>query len=159
MAALPAPAAERGPAAEQADELAEIVVTARRRTESLQDTPVAVTVVTADILERMQIPNTTDLGSIAPNLQFHTYGTLFGRNTIGGAVLLTTNGPGEGAGNVVRASVGEDNLFDAFAVIDPFDTGAWPMRTSAGLRKRDGLEEADGIDDWRSRRVTVVLTP
>ena len=29
-------------------------------------------------------------------------GTLFGRNTIGGAVLLTTNAPGENAGNSVR---------------------------------------------------------
>ena len=181
-------------------ELEEIVVTARRREESLQDTPVAVTVVTAQMLERMQIEGTTDLGKIAPNLQFHSYGTLtgnnsaaqvfirgigqtdatpavdpgvglyiddvymgrsvggamemrdiastqvlrgpqgtlFGRNTIGGAVLLTTNGPGEGAGSILRASVGEDNLIDAFAAVDLFDTGVWSMRASAGLRKRDG---------------------
>ncbi len=188
-------------------DLEEIVVTARRREESLQDTPVAVTVVTAEMLERMQIEGTTDLGRIAPNLQFHSYGTLtgnnsaaqvfirgigqtdataavdpgvglyiddvymgrsvggamemrdiattqvlrgpqgtlFGRNTIGGAVLLTTNGPGEGAGTTLRASLGEDNLIDAFAAHDVFDTGTWAMRFSGGLRRRDGY--VDRISD------------
>ncbi|MFO7325141.1 MAG: Plug domain-containing protein, partial [Pseudomonadota bacterium] len=57
------------------------MVTARRREESLQDTPVAVTVVTSEMLERMQIEGTTDLDRVAPNLQFHTYGTLTGNNS------------------------------------------------------------------------------
>ena len=157
-----------------------IVVTARRREESLQDTPVAVTVLTAAALERQQIIGTTDLDQVAPNLQFATYGTLtgnnsaaqvfirgigqtdatpavdpgvglyiddvymgrsvggamefrdiasvqvlrgpqgtlFGRNTIGGAVLLTSNAPGEGAGNTVRVGFGDDDLFEAFGAFD-----------------------------------------
>jgi iron complex outermembrane receptor protein len=45
-------------------------------------------------------------------------GTLFGRNTIGGAVLLTTNGPGEDAGNTVRIGLGEDNLREFFGAVD-----------------------------------------
>ncbi len=80
LSALPAQAAATGPAADD-QELEEIVVTARRREESLQDTPVAVTVVTSEMLERMQIEGTTDLDRVAPNLQFHTYGTLTGNNS------------------------------------------------------------------------------
>src|SRR5690606_32094040 len=67
--------------AQMDEELEEVVVTARRREESLQDTPVAVTVVTAEMLEAMQIAGTTDLDKIAPNLQFHSYGTLTGNNS------------------------------------------------------------------------------
>jgi iron complex outermembrane receptor protein len=53
-------------------ELEEIVVTARRREESLQDTPVAVTVITSEMLDSMQIVGTTDLDKFVPNLQFHS---------------------------------------------------------------------------------------
>jgi iron complex outermembrane receptor protein len=192
------------------DQLQEVVVTARRREESLQDTPVAVTVLTNDMLEKMQISGTTDLDKVAPNLQFHSYGTLtgnnsaaqvfirgigqtdatpavdpgvglyiddvymgrsvggamemrdiattqilrgpqgtlFGRNTIGGAVLLTTNGPGEGAGNTLRASVGDDNLFDVFGAFDFPEGEKWAARISGGLRTRSGYvkREVDGVD-------------
>jgi iron complex outermembrane receptor protein len=202
--------AAEGPQAAAGEELQEIVVTARRREESLQDTPVAVTVLTGDMLERMQVHATTDLDQVVPNLQFHSYGTLtgnnsaaqvfirgigqtdatpavdpgvglyiddvymgrsvggamemrdinttqvlrgpqgtlFGRNTIGGAVLLTSNGPGEGAGNTLRASVGEDNLFDAFAAFDLFEGEKWSARVSGGYRKRDGYvtRVSDGVD-------------
>src|SRR5687768_16290759 len=58
-----------------AETLEAIVVTARRREESLQDTPVAVTALSADALQRQQIISTTDLDKVAPNLQFHSYGT------------------------------------------------------------------------------------
>ena len=67
--------------AQDIEQLQEIVVTARRREESLQDTPVAVTVFTGEMLERMQVGGTTDLDKIAPNLQFHSYGTLTGNNS------------------------------------------------------------------------------
>lgn len=204
-------------------ELEEVVVTARRREESLQDTPVAVTVVTSDMLENMQISGTTDLDKIAPNLQFHSYGTLtgnnsaaqvfirgigqtdatpavdpgvglyiddvymgrsvggamemrdiattqvlrgpqgtlFGRNTIGGAVLLTTNGPGEGAGHTLRATVGEDKLFDVFGAFDVLDGEQWSARVSGGFRRRDGyvdrpFDDTD-LGDENSRNGQVAL--
>jgi iron complex outermembrane receptor protein len=202
--------AAASPEASPDDQLQEVVVTARRREESLQDTPVAVTVLTNDMLERMQVTGTTDLDKVAPNLQFHSYGTLtgnnsaaqvfirgigqtdatpavdpgvglyiddvymgrsvggamemrdiattqvlrgpqgtlFGRNTIGGAVLLTTNGPGEGAGNTLRASVGDDNLFDLFGAFDLPQTEKWSARISGGIRQRDGYVKraVDGVD-------------
>jgi iron complex outermembrane receptor protein len=182
------------------DALQSIVVTARRREERLQDTPIAVTALNAEQLERQQIVATTDLDKVAPNLQFHSYGTLtgnnsaaqvfirgigqtdatpavdpgvgiyidevymgravggamefrdianvqilrgpqgtlFGRNTIGGAVLLTTNAPGQNAGNSVRLSVGEDNLRELFGAFDLPINDAWAARLSVGGRKRDG---------------------
>jgi iron complex outermembrane receptor protein len=193
-----------------AESIEAIVVTARRRAENLQDTPVAITALSADALERQQIVSTTDLDKVAPNLQFHSYGTLtgnnsaaqvfirgigqtdataavdpgvgvyiddvymgrsvgaamefrdianvqilrgpqgtlFGRNTIGGAVLLTTNEPGTDAGNSVRVGLGEDNLADAFGAFDIPLGETWSARVALGLRQRDGYVErvSDGED-------------
>lgn len=192
------------------DEGSEIIITARRRQESLQDTPVAVTVFTGDSLERQQIVGTTELDQVAPNLQFATYGTLtgnnsaaqvfirgigqtdatpavdpgvgiyiddvymgrsiggamefrdiasvqvlrgpqgtlFGRNTIGGAVLLTSNAPGAGAGNTVRAGYGTDDLFEVFGAFDIPLGEQLDARISAGYRRRDGYVTRlfDGVD-------------
>ena len=58
-----------------------IIVTARRREETLQDTPIAVTALSGDALESRLIVSTTDLDKVAPNLQFHSYGTLTGNNS------------------------------------------------------------------------------
>ncbi len=194
----------------EAEAIESILVTARRRAENLQDTPVAVTALSAAALERQQIVNTTDLDKVAPNIQFHSYGTLtgnnsaaqvfirgigqtdatpavdpgvgvyiddvymgravgaamefrdiasvqilrgpqgtlFGRNTIGGAVLLTTNEPGTGAGNSVRVGLGEDNLREAFGAFDVPLGGDFSARLALGLRQRDGYvtRVSDGKD-------------
>ena len=194
----------------EAETIDAIVVTARRRAENLQDTPVAITALSADALERQQIVSTTDLDKVAPNLQFHSYGTLtgnnsaaqvfirgigqtdatpavdpgvgmyiddvymgrsvgaamefrdianvqilrgpqgtlFGRNTIGGAVLLTTNEPGTDAGNSVRVGVGEDNLAEAFGAFDIPLGEKWSARVALGMRQRDGYvtRVSDGED-------------
>jgi iron complex outermembrane receptor protein len=188
----------------------DIIITARRREESLQDAPVAVTVLTGASLERQQIVGTTELDQVAPNLQFATYGTLtgnnsaaqvfirgigqtdatpavdpgvglyiddvymgrsvggamefrdiasvqvlrgpqgtlFGRNTIGGAVLLTSNQPGAGAGNTIRVGTGSDSLFEAFGAFDIPLGGQFSARASAGYRRRDGYVTrlVDGVD-------------
>jgi iron complex outermembrane recepter protein len=195
---------------EEAETIESVIVTARRRAESLQDTPVAVTAISAEALERQQITGTTDLDKVAPNIQFHSYGTLtgnnsaaqvfirgigqtdatpavdpgvgvyiddvymgravgaamefrdianvqilrgpqgtlFGRNTIGGAVLLTTNEPGTDAGNSVRIGAGEDNLREAFGAFDLPLGGDWSARFALGLRQRDGYvtRVSDGKD-------------
>ena len=186
--------------ATEGETLEAIVVTARRRQESLQDTPVAVTAISGAALERQQVVGTTDLDKIAPNIQFHSYGTLtgnnsaaqvfirgigqtdatpavdpgvgiyiddvymgrsvggamdfrdissvqilrgpqgtlFGRNTIGGAVLLTTNAPGDDAGNSIRVGLGQDNLREIFGAFDIPLGGDWSARLAVGGRERDG---------------------
>jgi iron complex outermembrane receptor protein len=193
----------RAPAQESAgaeNAIQSIIVTARRREETLQDTPIAVTALSGDALENRQIVSTTDLDKVAPNLQFHSYGTLtgnnsaaqvfirgigqtdatpavdpgvgvyiddvymgrsvggamdfrdianvqvlrgpqgtlFGRNTVGGAVLISTNAPGENAGNSVRVGVGDDNLRELFGAFDMPIGDAWSARFSVGARQRDG---------------------
>jgi iron complex outermembrane receptor protein len=193
-----------------AETIESIVVTARRREESQQDTPVAVTAISGEALERQNVVSTTDLDKIAPNIQFHSYGTLtgnnsaaqvfirgigqsdatpavdpgvgvyiddvymgrsvgaamefrdissvqilrgpqgtlFGRNTIGGAVILTTNSPGEDAGNSVRVGLGEDNLREVFAAFDVPLSETWAARVALGGKQRDGYVKrvSDGKD-------------
>ena len=46
--------------------LSEIIVTAQKREQSLQDVPIAVTAVTADALAANRITNVIDLSAIAP---------------------------------------------------------------------------------------------
>jgi iron complex outermembrane receptor protein len=56
-------------AQEEGDE--EIVVTATRRDQALQDVPVAVTPVTAEMIQNSGIRDVQDLTSVAPSLQFN----------------------------------------------------------------------------------------
>lgn len=66
-------------------------------------------------------------------------GTLFGRNTIGGAILVRTRAPEfSTVGGKVRFRAGDDSLYDGFAAVNlPLgDTAA--VRFSGGFRKRDG---------------------
>ena len=70
------------PAAGEAatDDTPEILVTARRREESLQDTPVAISAFSAEMLEDRQITQTQDLERITPSLQFKPAGQLSGNS-------------------------------------------------------------------------------
>ncbi len=187
-----------------------ITVTARRRAENLQDTPVSISAFSEESLERQQIEGTEDLDMITPNLQFTSYGpltgnnsaaqvfirgigqtdatsavdpgvgiymddvylgravggamefrdianvqvlrgpqgTLFGRNTIGGAVLLTTKDPGEEFGGELKARTGTDDLIQLFGGIDLPVSDTLGARISGGLKKRDGyvMRTFDGLD-------------
>jgi iron complex outermembrane receptor protein len=76
-------------------------------------------------------------------------GTLFGRNTIGGAILVRTREPefGELSGRG-RVRVGDDDLIEGFAALNIPLTGTSAARISGGFRKRDGyvIRAFDGLD-------------
>ena len=74
-------------------------------------------------------------------------GTLFGRNTIGGAILVTTVEPGDELGGTFRGGFGSDGLIDAFAAFDAPISDTVRSRFSLGLRQQDGyVTRSDGID-------------
>jgi iron complex outermembrane receptor protein len=180
--------------------LEEVVVTARKREENLQDTPLAITALTAEAIERRQITGTDDLDKVAPNIQFASHGpltgnasasqvfirgvgqtdasasvdpgvglyiddvymgssvggsmdfrdianiqvvrgpqgTLFGRNTIGGAVLITTTEPGDEVGGSIKLGTGSDGLLELNGAIDLPISDTFKTRFSYGSRERDG---------------------
>jgi iron complex outermembrane receptor protein len=53
--------------------LEEIIVTAQKRAESVQDVPIAITALDSAVLERNQIENIEDLTNFVPNLQFGNF--------------------------------------------------------------------------------------
>jgi len=74
-------------------------------------------------------------------------GTLFGRNTIGGAVLITTTNPGDDFGGELVAELGSDSLVDGQASIDiPFGE-KFKSRLSLSGRSQNGyVTRPDGTD-------------
>ncbi len=169
----PAPAAD----ASSGSTLQEVVVTAQRRSENLQNVPIAVTSFSAEALATRQIGSTLDLGREVPNLfasnnvgqasanvyyirglgqtqsfptfepQVGTYvddiyiarqnannfalfgvsqiqvlngpqGTLFGRNSTGGAILVSLQKPGNTFGGDVQLSYGSFDGFTGRASLD-----------------------------------------
>jgi outer membrane receptor protein involved in Fe transport len=67
--------------------LEEIVVTARKRTESAQDIPVALTVITADEIQQRDLANLEDIAAATPNF-------VIGRNATGSGAQLSLRGVG-----------------------------------------------------------------
>ncbi|MFD0849030.1 TonB-dependent receptor [Sphingosinicella xenopeptidilytica] len=176
-------------------QLQEIVVTAQRRSERLQDIPVAVSAFNAEALQASGVANLADLSHVAPSLQVSstagvylpflrgvgnnngslgnessvaTYiddvyytrlataylelgsidrvevlngpqGTLFGRNSSGGAIQMFSKDPGRDA--EVNATIGYanfDKISGQFYASTPLtDTLAWNI-TVAGSDQRDG---------------------
>ena len=86
--------------AQEGEGLEEIVVTATKREQTLQDVPVAVTVTTVETLERAQIRTISDLQSIIPSLRVSQLQTSTQTNFI-------IRGFGNGANNPgIESSVG-----------------------------------------------------
>ncbi|HEY6816993.1 MAG TPA: TonB-dependent receptor [Croceibacterium sp.] len=75
------PPSETQAASSEADQGNAILVTARRREESLQETPVAISVFSAETLAERQIHQTQDLERITPSLQFKPAGQLSGNSS------------------------------------------------------------------------------
>jgi iron complex outermembrane recepter protein len=182
-------------------ELGEIVVTARRRAENLQDTPISITALSGDVLAASGAKDASDIGRASPNVTFLTstnsggtsafagvfirgvgqddflptadpgvgiyldevylgrasggalrlndvqsiqvlrgpQGTLFGRNTVGGAILVVSNRPDTKAtSGKIDIGYGSDDLREAGAVFNlPIAENA-AFRVSAQGVQQDG---------------------
>jgi iron complex outermembrane receptor protein len=107
------PQAQRPDAAQspQAEDhgLEEITVTAQRRSENLQDVPIAVTVLTADALEKQGIDDVKLLATTVPGLTYTTDGGIGTPRIRGIGVAFA------GAGNENSVSTYVDNVYYASA--------------------------------------------
>jgi len=190
--------------------LEEIVVTARKQTESLQDVPIAVSVLSGSELAERGALALDAIGKISPNVHFDQtggggsgvptpqvfirgmgqadfiatedpavgiyldgvymgrnmgsvfdlvdvervevlrgpQGTLFGRNTIGGAINLISKAPGTELGGSVGAELGEDGYQVLKATVNVPLGGSFGARVSAFARQQDGYVEALQYDNF-----------
>jgi len=102
-----------------------------------------------DVYIGRSVGGTMELRDIA-NIQVlrGPQGTLFGRNTIGGAVLLTTNQPGDEFKSSVRAGLGSDSLWELFLATDMPVSDNFKTRFTIGTKRQDGYVTRvnDGTD-------------
>lgn len=183
--------------------LEEVVVTARKRVESLQETPVAVSAFSGEALQELGLNNIADLTRVVPNVDMYTgngttgagnvfirgvgarntgvnfdsgvgiyvdgvyvsradgavldnvdvqsvqvlrgpQGTLFGKNTTGGAILYATNKPNEEFGGHIEARVGNYNQLDGKATVNiPIIGDTLMSRFSLFSTNRDGYVRSE----------------
>jgi len=203
----------------EATVLEQIVVTARRREEKIQNAPVAVTAIAGDELGKGRTDTMEDAAFKTPNVLFNGQGgpvsirgvtslgiaggvdrqpavgmflddvyiarpmgypfiledlervevvrgsqaTLYGKNTIGGAINLISREPGDTAGGEVSATVGTDldTRFKA-AFETPIEGTDWAVRTSAAWSGNRGyienLVNGDDVSDTDLLSGRVVAT-
>ncbi len=105
-AGVPAAAIAAEPTA-QDQGLEEVVVTARKREERLQDVPIAVSAVTADVLEREQINVVREIAAYTPGLVINSDG--------GGRAFVSIRGVGTTLIDSVQPGVGifVDGIYQA----------------------------------------------
>ncbi len=189
--------------------LGEITVTARKRAESLQESPISIQAFTAEAIERRNITDVSQIGEFTPNLVFDraaaiggsnssavayirgigqdtaiptidlgvgTYidgvylaravggvvdlvdveqievlrgpqGTLFGRNTIGGAINITSKKPSEEFGGEASVAVGDDERLEGRLSVNVPLADQLFAKASVLARQRDGyVIRPDGTD-------------
>lgn len=187
--------------------LEEVVVTARKREETLQETPVAVSAFTGEGLTELGINDIADLTRVVPNVDMYTgngttgsgnvfirgigarntgvnfdsgvgiyvdgvyvsradgavldnvdiqsvqvlrgpQGTLFGKNTTGGAILYNTNRPDEEYGGHAEVRVGNYNQLDSKATVNvPLMGDKLMSRFSLYQTKSDGYVHSEIPDN------------
>ncbi len=206
-----------------ADGIGDIVVTARRREESLQSVPLAITALSGQALEQRGLRAVDDLQRTVPGLtiggqrrdeaNFYirgqgpgvinsgqrnftsvaTYfaevpttiagpgvffdlssvqilkgpqGTLFGRNTTGGAVLFEPAAPTNEIEGYVQGRIGNYDLREGEAVLNlPVVDGMIALRLAATIARRDGFTRSiptgQRLDNrhYEGYRASLLLTP
>lgn len=185
-----------------------IVVTARRRNEDLQDTPVSISAFSGQALEARQVRSVADVGNFAPNVNLSAganlsgssasitafirgigqtdfnltidpgvgmyvdgvyvsrsvgalldlvdvnsvqilrgpQGTLFGKNTIGGAIVVTSKQPSDAFEGMAQFATGSFNRADVRGMLNVPVSDHLRIRASGALSTRDGYVHrlADG---------------
>jgi len=76
-----------GPASSESSALEEITVTAQRRTERLQDTPISITAFTAATIERLGATDIERLANFAPNVRFDFTAPISGASDAAGIFI------------------------------------------------------------------------
>lgn len=205
-------------------QLEEIVVTARKKEENLQDAPISISAFSGQSLEDRGVQKLIEIENFTPNLTFQNnpsfggassaaaiyirgigqkeflptvepgvglyvdgiyiarsvgaildlvevervevlrgpQGTLFGRNSIGGAISITTKKPDDQLAGNLETTVGTDSMLNAKAVINlPIAEGLYSRFSLASLkqggyveRPYDGKELGD--DDTLSGRAALL---
>lgn len=74
LPAIPALAQDETPSRESEADSGDIVVTAQRRSERLQDVPMSITALSADMLEQAGVTTTADLARVTPGVTMTFYG-------------------------------------------------------------------------------------
>lgn len=138
-AAQSGPSGTGRPAAAEAT-LGEIVVTARRKAESLQEVPQAVTAVTADTLKKLNIQQFTDIQSVVPGLTLVQGSTGYNAEASLRGVTFTTN---TGAAATVATyindvPVGANTLFQAMYDVGQIEVLRGPQGTTRGISAPSG---------------------
>ena len=190
-------------------QIEEIVVTAQKREENLQDTPIAITAFTEESLEGRMINDISKLADFTPNVIFDTttpisglsngaavfirgvgqldfglttdpgvgtyidgvyssravggvldvvdierieilrgsQGTLFGRNTIGGAINITTKRPAETFGGMLEATFGEFERTDFKGSVDIPVTEKFLTKFAFSSKNRNGFVDRITVGD------------
>jgi len=186
-------------------ELEEVLVTAQKRTESLQDVPISVTAISGEVIQDASIRSFTELGAYVPNFSVSEnavntiismrgisigaqqsfeqsvgmfvdgvhygksrqarlglfdleqvevlrgpQGTLFGKNTLAGAINVRTGAPrvGEDLSGRVAASFESDNgkYFEGHVTGSLSDTVA--VRIAGMTREIDGYNKNTAPNSW-----------
>ena len=215
------------PALSETDVIEEITVTARKREEGLQVTPVSISAFTVAALEDRHLADISQIADFTPNLVMNTsasfsgsnnapaifmrgigqvdftlntdpgvglyvdgvyisrsvgglldlvdverievlrgpQGTLFGRNTIGGAISVTSRAPAEEFGGRLKITTGSDERIDVQGSVDVPISEQLLTRFTVLSRNRDGyvdrLQDGGkiGNDDALSVRGAALFKP
>ena len=108
VAAVPGQDGQQTQAGTETSGLVDIVVTAQRRSERLQDVPISVTAVTADIARDIGIDNAADLSLVAPAVSFQT-------TVNGGGVAIRGVGGNYAIGDEPPNAIYVDGVYQAFS--------------------------------------------
>ena len=207
--------------------LEEVIVTAQKRAQNLQDIPIAVSAFSTADIERRNVSNIAQLADFTPNVIFDTttsisglssgaavfirgigqidfglttdpgvgtyvdgvymsrsvggvldtldierieilrgpQGTLFGRNTMGGALNITSQRPGREFGGLAELTLGDYDRIDVRAAVDLPLGDTLGLRLAASSKQRDGyvdrllVGDVLGDENRQSFRAALLWTP